>query len=210
MESKQIKPIRELFKEGCILILQKWSSFRITLDNNPQILTYLNDDNVLEINEMLEILYDDMLDTISKHKPSINTLVTKVADCLFGFIQDYFQVDLDDDSDTEVANMLIRLYSELIQNKDTYLTQLREKSKTIKSIYSIYFPIRGDQKVVFEKAKDSEEDDDEDEYEECDDEGNEDNKDDTKTKAEINKKDVVMKDIDNDGFVEVKKKKKGF
>lgn len=204
MESKQSSALREQFKEGFVLILQKWSSFRIALDNNPQVLTYINDDNSLEINKMLGMLYDDVLGTIEKNKGSISTLVAKVGDCLFGFIQDYFQVDLDDDSDAEVANMLIQLYSELIQNKTTCLSQLKEKSKIGKTTYSIYFPIRGDQKVVFE-AKDS--DDEEDEFEECDDDENDINK------SNEAKKDVEMKidnNNDNDGFVEIKKKKKGF
>ena len=77
------------------------------MDNNPQILTYYNEDQtVLEINEYLEMLYDDILTTIIKNNNRSN-LIDEVSDCLFTFMSDYFQVDLEDQSDSEIANILI-------------------------------------------------------------------------------------------------------
>jgi pre-rRNA-processing protein TSR2 len=193
MEQKIKYPInRDKFKQGCISIFKRWTAFRLALDNNPQILTYYNEDQtVLEINEYLEMLYDDILTTIIKNNNRSN-LIEEVSDCLFTFMSDYFQVDLEDQSDSEIANILINLFNELKNGKDTLLNNLKNKENKSNMKYNVDFPILGNQKVIFEK----EEEDIEESFEE----------EEEKNKERNNNK-MDTDDVDEDGFTVIKKGK---
>ena len=193
MEQKIKYPInRDKFKQGCISIFKRWTAFRLALDNNPQILTYYNEDQtVLEINEYLEMLYDDILTTIIKNNNRSN-LIDEVSDCLFTFMSDYFQVDLEDQSDSEIANILINLFNELKNGKDTLLNNLKNKENKSNMKYNVDFPILGNQKVIFEK----EEEDIEESFEEEEEKNN-----------ERNNNKMETEDVDEDGFTVVKKGK---
>ena len=193
MEQKIKYPInRDKFKQGCISIFKRWTAFRLALDNNPQILTYYNEDQtVLEINEYLEMLYDDILTTIIKNNNRSN-LIDEVSDCLFTFMSDYFQVDLEDQSDSEIANILINLFNELKNGKDILLNNLKNKENKSNMKYNVDFPILGNQKVIFEK----EEEDIEESFEEEEEKNN-----------ERNNNKMETEDVDEDGFTIVKKGK---
>ena len=193
MEQKIKYPInRDKFKQGCISIFKRWTAFRLALDNNPQILTYYNEDQtVLEINEYLEMLYDDILTTIIKNNNRSN-LIEEVSDCLFTFMSDYFQVDLEDQSDSEIANILINLFNELKNGKDILLNNLKNKENKSNMKYNVDFPILGNQKVIFEK----EEEDIEESFEEEEEKNN-----------ERNNNKMETDDVDEDGFTVVKKGK---
>ena len=183
---------RDKFKQGCISIFKRWTAFRLALDNNPQILTYYNEDQtVLEINEYLEMLYDDILTTIIKNNNRSN-LIDEVSDCLFTFMSDYFQVDLEDQSDSEIANILINLFNELKNGKDILLNNLKNKENKSNMKYNVDFPILGNQKVIFEK----EEEDIEESFEEEEEKNN-----------ERNNNKMETDDVDEDGFTVVKKGK---
>ena len=147
---------RGKFKEGCISVFKRWNAFRLALDNNPQILTYYNEDeSVLEINEYLEMLYDDILFTIDKYRNNCN-LIKEISDCLYTFISDYFQVDLEDQSDEEISKVLINLFNELIDGKNNLYNELKMKEKNNINHYNISFPIIGKQKIIFEKENEDE------------------------------------------------------
>ena len=147
---------REKFKEGCISVFKRWNAFRIALDNNPQILTYYNEDeSVLEINEYLEMLYDDILFTIEKYRNNCN-LIKEISDCLYSFISDYFQIDLEDQSDEEISKILINLFNELIDGKNNLYNELKMKEKNNLNHYNISFSIIGKQKIIFEKENEDE------------------------------------------------------
>ena len=193
MEQKIKYPInRDKFKQGCISIFKRWTAFRLALDNNPQILTYYNEDQtVLEINEYLEMLYDDILTTIIKNNNRSN-LIEEVSDCLFTFMSDYFQIDLEDQSDSEIANILINLFNELKNGKDTLLNNLKNKENKSNMKYNVDFPILGNQKVIFEK----EEEDIEESFEEK-----------KKKNKERNNNKMDTDDVDEDGFTVIKKGK---
>jgi pre-rRNA-processing protein TSR2 len=193
MEQKIKYPInRDKFKQGCISIFKRWTAFRLALDNNPQILTYYNEDQtVLEINEYLEMLYDDILTTIIKNNNRSN-LIDEVSDCLFTFMSDYFQIDLEDQSDSEIANILINLFNELKNGKDILLNNLKNKENKSNMKYNVDFPILGNQKVIFEK----EEEDIEESFEEEEEKNN-----------ERNNNKMETDDVDEDGFTVVKKGK---
>jgi hypothetical protein len=69
---KSIKKIRPKFHKSCITIFKNWNSFREALDNNPQILNYFNEDHsVLEINEYLDVLYDEILSILNNTSNNI-------------------------------------------------------------------------------------------------------------------------------------------
>ena len=187
---------KEKFKQGVISIFTKWSAFRLTLDENPKVLTYINEDtNTLEINDMLEMLYGELYSILSSKKYSGSVLQNELADSLATFIEDYFQVGLEDGSDMEIAVVLIDLYNDIEKGGVEVLNRLKKnESKNIVK-YSIDFPILGNQKVTFKKIEsDSDEEDDENEEEE--------------------EEDVKMKDAskknepDEDGFIEVTKKRR--
>ena len=147
---------REKFKEGCISVFKRWNAFRIALDNNPQILTYYNEDeSVLEINEYLEMLYDDILFTIEKYRNNCN-LIKEISDCLYSFISDYFQIDLEDQSDEEISKILINLFNELIDGKNNLYNELKMNENNNLNHYNISFPIIGKQKIIFEKENEDE------------------------------------------------------
>ena len=200
MEQKVKYPInRDKFKQGCISIFKRWTAFRLALDNNPQILTYYNEDQtIIEINEYLEMLYDDILTTIINNKFS-SKIINEISDCLFTFMYDYFQVDLEDESDIEIAKILLNLFNELKEGKENLLNKLKSDEKKSTMKHSVEFPILGNQKVIFEKEEEDNEESSKDEDEE-----EEDEKDINKNKG--NKK-MDIDDVDEDGFTIVKKGK---
>ena len=207
--------IRSYFREGCINIFKKWSAFRLALDNNPQVLTYYNEDqSILEINEYLEMLYDDILNSIYNDKTNNKECIQdEIADCLYTFIGDYFNAELDDQSDIEISKILYKLFLDLKDGKIEYLEKLKKEKNKIK--YNIEFPITGNQKIIMEKYEEEKE---EDEEEEENENNNENVKEDIKENIEKNdkennlnnknnKKDNKM-EIDDEGFIIVKKKGK--
>ena len=213
MDRTKYKVDREKFKTGCIAIFKKWTAFRMALDQNPQILKYITENNTIEINDFLEILYDDILTTITNNKFGMKELIQDVAECLNYFIGDYFKIELEDNSDFEIAEILIKLHNELKDKKEKLLNDLIARQNNIKQKYFIEFPITGKQEVPQKKKEDESEDDEEGEEEE--DEKEEDKKEDTKKedkKEDKKKEDDKMKidEPDEDGFIVVRKGKKGF
>ena len=209
MEKAKTKIDREKFKQGCISIFKCWTAFRMALDQNPQILKYITDNNTIEINDFLEILYDDIIDTIKNNKYGIKELTDNVADCLNYFIGDYFKIQLADDSDLSVAKDLIKLYDDLKYGKGQMLQELEAKANKDIYItkYSVEFPITGKQVIPVKKKEESDEEDEEeeDEKEEKKEEKKEDKKEDKKDDDKMN-----IDEPDDDGFIVVKKGKKGF
>ena len=213
MDRTKYKVDREKFKTGCIAIFKKWTAFRMALDQNPQILKYITENNTIEINDFLEILYDDILTTITNNKFGMKELIQDVAECLNYFIGDYFKIELEDNSDFEIAEILIKLHNELKDKNEKLLNDLIARKNNIKQKYFIEFPITGKQEVPEKKKEDESEDDEEGEEEE--DEKEEDKKKDTKKedkKEDKKKEDDKMKidEPDEDGFIVVRKGKKGF
>ena len=212
MDRTKYKVDREKFKTGCIAIFKRWTAFRMALDQNPQILKYITENNTIEINDFLEILYDDILTTITNNKFGMKELIQDVAECLNYFIGDYFKIELEDNSDFEIAEILIKLHNELKDKKEKLLNDLIARQNNIKQKYFIEFPITGKQEVPQKKKEDESEDDEEGEEEE--DEKEEDKKEDTKKedkKEDKKKEDDKMKidEPDEDGFIVVRKGKKG-
>ena len=196
----------EKFRTGCISIFKCWTAFRMTLDQNPQILRYITDNNTIEINDFLEILYDDILTTIKSNKSGIKELTDNVADCLNYFVGDYFRVQLADDSDLDVAKDLIKLYDELKYGKETFLNELIAKAdKDNKQKYWIDFPITGKQVLQPKKKEESESDEEGEEEEDEKDEKKEEKKNEKKDDDKMN-----IDEPDEEGFILVKKGKKGF
>ena len=107
MDRTKFKVDREKFKSGCIAIFKRWTAFRMALDQNPQILNYITKDNTIEINDFLEILYDDILTTITNNKYGMKELIEDVAECLNYFIGDYFKIELAD-------NLLIVILQQIL------------------------------------------------------------------------------------------------
>ena len=161
MEKAVHKVDREKFKKGCISIFRCWTAFRMALDQNPQILKYITNNNTLEINDFLEILYDDIIDTIKTNKDGIKELTDKVADCLNYFIGDYFKIELADDSDLAVAKDLIKLYDDLRYNKGELVELFENKANQDKNIlkYSVEFPINEKQEIPLKKKEESDDED---------------------------------------------------
>ena len=209
---KNAKTKKEKFVQGCISVFKKWSAFRIAIDDNPKILTYYNEDEtVLEINEMLETLYDELFNICDSGKFVGQECEMELADCLSGFIEDYFNISLEDDSDIDIARILIMLYEDLQKGSDNYLMFLKNNETKGLGKFSIEFPILGNQKIIFEKDADDEDDEEEDEDEDEDEEMQ--NEDNNKTvggtsNSNSNNNSNKMEDgPDEEGFVVVKKKK---
>ena len=216
MEKAKTKIDREKFKKGCISIFKCWTAFRMALDQNPQILKYITDNNTIEINDFLEILYDDIIETIKNNKYGMKELTDNVADCLNYCIGDYFKIQLADDSDLSVAKDLIKLYDDLKYGKGQMLDILEAKANKDSNVtkYSIEFPITGKQVVPIKKKEESDDDEEEEEEEDEKEEKKEDKKDEKKEdkkdeKKKEDKKDDDKMDIDDEGFMVVKKGKKG-
>ena len=201
MDRTKYKVDREKFKTGCIAIFKRWTAFRMALDQNPQILRYITKDDTIEINDFLEILYDDILTTITNNKFGMKECIEDVADCLNYFIGDYFKIELADNSDFEIAEILIRLHNELKDKNEKLLNSLIARQDKTSVKYVVDFPITGKQVPPPKKKDESDEDDDEEGEEEEDEKEEKDkNKDDDK---------MNIDEIDEDGFILVKKKGKG-
>ena len=211
MEKAKTKIDREKFKQGCISIFKCWTAFRMALDQNPQILKYITDNNTIEINDFLEILYDDIIDTIKNNKYGMKELTDNVADCLNYFIGDYFKIQLADDSDLSVAKDLIKLYDDLKYGKGQMLQELEAKANKDIYIakYSVEFPITGKQVIPVKKKEESDDDEEEEEEEDEKEEKKEDKKEDKKEEKKDDDK-MNIDEPDDDGFIVVKKGKKGF
>jgi hypothetical protein len=182
----QNNSIKTYFIEGATLIFKKWSSFRMALDNSPEVLkNYIDENNTqLEINEMINVLFCDMIQEIEKESGSI--LEMNVADLIFCFFQEFFDVDLEDESERSVAKNLIKLFIDLKNGNFEYLERLRQVDKTFNySHYYIQFPIVIEEKRLIQDF----------ESQMVIDESGD------------NKKNKQV-DIDDEGFVVVKKKKK--
>jgi len=209
MDRTKYKVDREKFKTGCISIFRRWTAFRMALDQNPQILNYITKDNTIEINDFLEILYDDILTTITNSKYGMKELIQDVAECLNYFIGDYFKIELADNSDMEIAEVLIKLHNELKDGKEKMLNNLISLQNKISQKYSVEFPITGKQVPPPKKKDESDDDEDDEEGEEEEDEkeGKKENKKENKKKEDDKMK---IDEPDEDGFVVVRKGKKGF
>ena len=209
MDRTKYKVDREKFKTGCIAIFRRWTAFRMALDQNPQILNYITRDNTIEINDFLEILYDDILTTITNSKYGMKEMIKDVADCLNYFIGDYFKIELADNSDIEIAEVLIRLHNELKDGNEKTLNNLIALQNKISQKYSVEFPITGKQVPPPKKKDESDDDEDDEEGEEEEDEKEDKN---NNRKESKKKEDDKMKidEPDEDGFVVVRKGKKGF
>ena len=210
MDRTKYKVDREKFKTGCIAIFRRWTAFRMALDQNPQILNYITKDNTIEINDFLEILYDDILTTITNNKYGMKELIQDVADCLNYFIGDYFKIELADNSDMEIAEVLIKLHNELKDGNEKLLNNLIALQNKISQKYSVEFPITGRQVPPPKKKDESDDDEDDEEGEEEEDE--KEDKNNNHKKENKKKEDDKMKidEPDEDGFVVVRKGKKGF
>ena len=203
MDRTKYKVDREKFKTGCIAIFKRWTAFRMSLDQNPQILRYITKNDTIEINDFLEILYDDILTTITNNKFGMKECIEDVAECLNYFIGDYFKVELEDNSDFEIAELLIRLHNELKDKNEKLLNSLIARQDKTNVKYVVDFPITGKQIPPPKKNDDSDEDDDEEGEEE------EDEKEEKDKKKDDDK--MQIDEPDEDGFVVVKKgKKKGY
>ena len=130
-----------VFKTKCVYIFKHWNSFRVLLDNNPNILTYYNEDgSVLEINELLDNLYYELFDTCVKWREVGNDkeqCVCEIAECLISFIEDYFQITLSDKSNITIANEIVKLYDNGYSTNETEINVC----KNAYTKYKIDFPI---------------------------------------------------------------------
>ena len=204
MDRTKYKVDREKFKTGCIAIFKRWTAFRMSLDQNPQILRYITKNNTIEINDFLEILYDDILTTITNNKFGMKECIEDVADCLNYFIGDYFKVELADNSDFEIAELLIKLHNELKDKNEKLLNSLIARQDKTNVKYVVDFPITGKQIPPPKKKDDDSDEDDDEEGEEEEDEKEEKDKKKDDDKMQID-------EPDEDGFIVVKKgKKKGY
>lgn len=199
MENTNMNSKRQLFKETTFLILKKWSAFRISLDENPDVLTtYIKsgdeeetESDELEINIMLDTLVDDLFTEIEKEKVE-KLAVDNLSDIFYCFFKEFFDIDLEDDSERFVSKNLIRLHNEIMENKMDYVERLRGLDKTIDySNYSIRFPIVIDKNEV--KINDSSDMDVDEDYIDI---------------AKLNINSTNKNEPDEEGFVEVKKKKR--
>jgi hypothetical protein len=151
MENKDKDEIQySLFKEGANLIFKKWPAFRVAIDNNPKVLTYMSeeDDTQFELNYMVDnMLLTDIMELTSRD--SGTNLEYNVADALYAFISEYFDIELEDHSEIQIGRNLIKLCNELKKGQMGYLEKLREMDKNISNststatvTYSIEFPLR--------------------------------------------------------------------
>lgn len=191
------------FKNGCFLIFKKWQGFRLALDNNPDLLTVYADEErtELEIYSMLRILLSDIDDEINK----INSkaVINMIAEMLYDFIQAYFGIELEDQSERFVARDIYELHGDIFkEGKYVYFEKLKKEDKEFKSSFSIDFPITKKSvqtKLLEAKIQKMEIDDEEDS--ESENEEKKENDIDSENKKQTHPV------TDADGFVEVKKSK---
>ena len=129
------------FKHKCVFIFKQWNSFRVLLDNNPNILTYYNEDgSVLEINELLDNLYYELFDICVKWGDVGNDkekCISEIAECLISFIEDYFQITLNDKSNITIAKDIVTSYDNIYNTNETEINIY----KNVCMKYKIDFPI---------------------------------------------------------------------
>jgi len=199
------------FKQGSFLIFKKWQAFRLSLDNNPELLTVYADEEKteLEIYNMLRILLSDIDDEINK----INSkaVINMIGEMLYDFIQGYFQIEVEDQSEKIIARDIYLLHGEIFkEEKYSFLEQLKKADLQFKSTYAIDFPITKksvQNKILIDKLDKMDFDDKND----ANDSEEEQNEDENIENCVNNKNLSENKDNfatpDSDGFFEIKKNK---
>ena len=192
------------FKQGCFLIFKKWQAFRLALDNNPELLTIYADEErtELEIYSMLRVLLSDIDDEINK----INSkaVINMVAEMLYDFIQAYFHIEMEDQSEKFVARDIYELHGDIFfSQKCVYFEILKKADKDFKSNFSIDFPI-SKKSVQTRLLEANLEKMDIDDIEDEDGSVDEENKETTNEKGNDKRSKLIP---DSDGFIEVKKSK---
>jgi hypothetical protein len=145
--------ISSLLYETFILILKKWTSFRLALDNNPKILFQYAEETQgkLEIESILELVFDDIFKELQKNHKITKFVTDNIGDMLFDFFEGFFRIDLQDGSEEQVAKCLLKAYNEFVEKKTDYLDRLRVLDKNINpnlNNYNISFPITAEDKLV--------------------------------------------------------------
>ena len=148
---KNQKNISTDFKEAFLLILKKWTSFRLALDHNPKVLAQFTDEEetTLEVDAMIDILFDDISKEFKKNAKVTKFAIENVGEMLFSFIEDFFRVELQDGSEEQVATSLLKAYNELAEGKKDFLERLRSNATRDSNAnnFNISFPISAEDKI---------------------------------------------------------------
>lgn len=227
MESKpKHKSQLDIFLEGVNLIFKNWTALRLCIDNNATLIfnnyiEVVNDQEEiyeeLEFNIKLGEVYDSICDILTKEK-STNFQEQKISEVLKKFIDEYFYVTLEDESNIDISRMIVKLFNEISIDKDDYINKLKLFKHSMQ--FNIVFPIKPDTKINLDDYESCSDEDEATENEETEEEKKEmkdivDGKFKNKKKNndipldvihEINKMDLCNEDND-EGFEEVKKGK---
>ena len=198
----------DLFKKGSFLILKQWPAFRMALDHNPELLIVYADEEKkeLEIYYFLRCVLSDIDDEIVKKNHSM-IVANIIGGILLDFIINYFNIDVEDNSEKLIASDILKLHSQIFrEDKLTYYNELEKSASLFKGEFSIEFPITKnsvEKKILLNKDKKVEDEESGEESE--DEEMEEEKKDDKKEEKIINKN---LSQPDDDGFSQVLKSKK--
>lgn len=218
----------DLFLEGLRYIFKNWTAFRLCIDNNAtlifnNVIEVVNDkeeiEEELEFNIILGQIFENICSAI-KNEPSPNFQEKIISELLKKFMEEYFFISLEDESNIDIARMIVKLFKEISSNKTDYLERI--KNFKPKMEYNIEYPCKITTKINLEDYESDS--DDEGEQEESDEEMKEEMKEIVegkfkKTKNEnLEHHDIIKEiggtnndhhmDIDDEGFEEVGKKKK--
>ena len=164
----------ELFLQGIKDIFKNWTALRMCMDRNitdiyNNVIELVNEEDEiveeLEFNVALGTVYDKICSTIKKEK-NIIIQEKSIAKILKTFIDNYFFISLEDESDIDKAIMIVKLFHELKNNKTEYLNKIKNHNLNIE--FSCNFPVSVNDKIdtnnyISEESYDEEEEDDDEE-----------------------------------------------
>jgi hypothetical protein len=164
-EEKSYNHQLDLFLEGIQLIFKNWSALRFCIDTHAtdifnNIVEVVNDQEEiieeLEFNIVIGTVNDKICSIIKKEK-STNLQEKTIAAVLKKFVEDYFFISLQDESEYEISCMIVKL--DISKNSDTYLNKLKSYKNAVE--YNIDFPCKIDAKVDLDDFYSSDEEEEE-------------------------------------------------
>lgn len=137
-----------IFIEGIDIIFKNWTALRLCIDNN---ITYISNHIIELLNEKEEIVEElefnvkigqviDSICGIIKRETSETMRERRIAEVLKSFIEEFFFISLEDGSDIDITIMIIKLFNDVISNKNEYLNKIKGLKHAMQ--FHIDYPIK--------------------------------------------------------------------
>ncbi|KAI8873059.1 hypothetical protein GQ42DRAFT_153101 [Ramicandelaber brevisporus] len=107
---------REQFEDGIVSLFSFWTALNLAVENEW---------GGAESSEKREFMVDSFMEYFDEHGTAYE--IDDLEEWLVGFMGDCFGIDLEDDSEVEVAKRMAELYSDCVKGDFSQIEALRAK-----------------------------------------------------------------------------------